>query len=39
MGFRLSRARQRARRYRWAYQRHGLFGWRAVASPAPETGP
>lgn len=39
IGYRLSRASQMARRYCWAYERHGPFGWRAkiVPAPAPET--
>jgi len=41
IGYRLARASQMARRYRWAYERHGPFGWRARTAPAsgPETNP
>jgi hypothetical protein len=34
IGYRLNRASQMARRYRWAYERHGPFGWRTKAASA-----
>lgn len=32
LGFRLMRARQMARQYRWLVERNGLLGWKRVSS-------